>query len=401
MSRAITTDADLAAIHQAGRGFVYNDFAGGGQSGAAYNVLHVAACRYAAPPTANTSVPKLFFDTLEEAASWLNRLRGPEGRNWKRCGTCLSGPAPRPSGPTRSSPSSGTRQAGRRGVVRSTPGTPVVEAWSSQRLPFEPDGAMLRFRNELRQSLSRLAGRPGQTLAALYTSPVRDPCDVENVLIYNVGTGAFTGAARHGLRFERGFARGPAAPGLEDAPHYYRYELVQEDEPSFAVWARGRTIASIRTSGPGALGGDSAKVASIWHAAKRGEITVPRGNAPPGDWGMTVTVRSPHSVHPAPLVKALFDGLVASLHVHDGTDLEEISARIAQQLYVEPDEIEALLLEESKAALGSRRLAWLRGEGVQWNPGDDQCVAGSLHIERVRSGSGWELEAEVWAATAS
>lgn len=35
---------ELRRIHSAGRGFIYNDFAGNGQSGVEFNILHEAGC---------------------------------------------------------------------------------------------------------------------------------------------------------------------------------------------------------------------------------------------------------------------------------------------------------------------------------------------------------------------
>jgi hypothetical protein len=42
-------------------------------------------------------------------------------------------------------------------------------------------------------------------------------------------------------------------------------------------------------------------------------------------------------------------------------------------------EIRKHLLDRRRAVLGAvQKLVFLRAEGVQWNPADDQCVAGEL-----------------------
>lgn len=58
-----------------------------------------------------------------------------------------------------------------------------VEAWSPKRLSFEPKGWLGSLRAELRVALPGLYEEPDTVLAAMYGSPDREPCDVENVLL--------------------------------------------------------------------------------------------------------------------------------------------------------------------------------------------------------------------------
>jgi hypothetical protein len=85
--REITSDVELQKLRAEGRGYIYNDFGTEGGRRAEWNVLHEASCRHVR--RANVSTPKYFFDSLDEAMAWLRGNRGPEGRDWKRCGTCL------------------------------------------------------------------------------------------------------------------------------------------------------------------------------------------------------------------------------------------------------------------------------------------------------------------------
>ena len=79
-------------------GVVFNDFTRRGASGAQYNVVHAASCRWLA--RSNLSVAKFWFEDLATAIDWLVRDRGVEGQAWKRCATCQArGPRPRPPGP--------------------------------------------------------------------------------------------------------------------------------------------------------------------------------------------------------------------------------------------------------------------------------------------------------------
>ena len=83
----LRTAAEFKERLRAGRGFIYNDFAGHGAAGAEMNVLHYADCETLSRAT--TSVRKFHAATLPEAVSWLESNRGAEGDHWKRCGICF------------------------------------------------------------------------------------------------------------------------------------------------------------------------------------------------------------------------------------------------------------------------------------------------------------------------
>ena len=65
-------------------------------------------------------------------------------------------------------------------------------------------------------------------------------------------------------------------------------------------------------------------------------------------------------------------------------DIDEISDRLSMKLDGDSNELKELLLNETSNLLGRRRLLWLRGQGVQWNPRDDDCVAGELIIRKAK-----------------
>jgi hypothetical protein len=85
--KQIDTMEEFSQLCAAGRGFVYNDFAGEGARGKEENILHAARCgelRKANLWEKN----KYFFDDLDEALAWLTRHRNQQGQNWKVCGPC-------------------------------------------------------------------------------------------------------------------------------------------------------------------------------------------------------------------------------------------------------------------------------------------------------------------------
>ena len=106
-----------------------------------------------------------------------------------------------------------------------------VEAWSMIRLPFEPKGWLLEMRNSLRTAIRQIEHSDGKGLYALYTSDEAGLCDVENILMYNVGTGAFSNLCRTSLCFERRMSSAPQMPQLQHKmAHYYYYSVVDSKE---------------------------------------------------------------------------------------------------------------------------------------------------------------------------
>jgi hypothetical protein len=87
-------------------------------------------------------------------------------------------------------------------------------------------------------------------------------------------------------------------------------------------------------------------------------------------------------VNLAEITKPLVDGVIAAFHIHDDpASLDLVASRVAAGLGASVDEVRGLLHENRTAILGARRLLWPRGDGVQWNPADDRCLA--FRIRRV------------------
>ena len=104
------------------------------------------------------------------------------------------------------------------GAVISAPGHAIrvsdhcVEAWSRSRLPFQPKGDAIEFRNALRGTLAELALPTGHRLHTTYASLLPDFCDAENVLFYNLGMSH----VRHLMRYGVGLNRGYSMPTVPD-----------------------------------------------------------------------------------------------------------------------------------------------------------------------------------------
>jgi mono/diheme cytochrome c family protein len=382
----VTSEERFRAIREAGRGVVYNDFSRRGASGAQYNVVHAASCGWLA--RSNLAVAKLWFEDLPAATDWLVRERGREGQGWKRCGTChgagASGATPRALPPSLRTPAARPRpDAPFAYRVDADPGGSRVEAWSSSRLPFEPAGPMLAFRDELRRAVAQLSAGPEEALYALYTSRVDGHFDVENVLLYNVGPRAFASAAANEIVVERALGPVPVPPpALVGADHHYCYEIVAGQGP-WRGWSVGRPLASF---GPLDLGPLSrvGRPASVWHALRRSGTQVSDPVHDPSRFGLDLVLEIPANlrVNLVAITKPLVDGVIAAFHAHDDpASLDLVASRVAAELGAPVDEIRALLCEDRTAILGARRLLWPRGDGVQWNPADDRSHA--FRIRRV------------------
>lgn len=247
----------------------------------------------------------------------------------------------------------------------------VVQAWASRRLPFEPTGPIIEYRAALRAGLAQLEPSAGSFLDACYTGPADRSCDVENVLVYNIGQAAFSHLRLTGLSLVRSF--GPTPPVPDQAgpswPHHHRYQLHAQawsDHRSGQIVAEWRDVP-LRF--PLAL-------EAIWYALRTSpSLQVRHGHN--GDWlGMDIVVGWPAGSQRALLgiIKVLIDGLMCALHAHNGAKLEILTERLGSRLGVEPADIATLLLSDRLAVLGTRRLLWPYREFVQWNPADDAIV---------------------------
>jgi len=110
-----------------------------------------------------------------------------------------------------------------------------VEAWSLVRLPFEPKGWLREYRRDLRTVLRSMREGQAGVLYAEYATPDQSFADLENVLLYNLGSGCFTHLAHQGLICRRVASR--------DDLHHVRYTSIEpQDVPPLG----GQLLASAR-----------------------------------------------------------------------------------------------------------------------------------------------------------
>lgn len=305
-----------------------------------------------------------------------------------------------PDGETRRSPTVASMRGEEkpRFLVRCAPERRLVEVWSTYRLQFDNKSETAALKRAIGEAASGLSAPPGHILSAIYVSDSRESVDAENVLLYNVGTARFASAAREGVRFERVFARSPASPETLSgtSTHYHRYEILPRDS-EWRHWISGAAAFSwggLVIPEMGAL----SKPDAVWMAVR----DAARAKAPGplrGNFALLLRLRAPGAPRPADIVKPLVDGVVSGLHVHDGRGLEVVATRLAARLKEPVERVREALVSPLGAVLGTRRLLWPRGDGYQWNPADDECVACELLWERDPDTQDWILSGSIAPAT--
>jgi hypothetical protein len=274
-------------------------------------------------------------------------------------------------------------------------GSAAVEAWADDYIRL---GRGPEWREQLRENIRSRCGQlepsAGQVLHATFFGAKRADADVENLVLFNMGS--FAMAGRNGIRFELGTAVPPAPDGAGYL-FCYRYALAPRSG-TFADWRQSRMLASFDWTDLGTFAGEK-KLARVWLALARGNVEVVEpACAPETRFAVKVEVRPPHGRQPVwgNLVKEIFDGVICALQAHtDTTVLPEVAARLATVISADRAEIEKHLLDPRRAVLGAMpRLVKPYGAGVQWQPADNWCVAGEL-LPAEPVGPGWAIRGEV------
>lgn len=194
-------------------------------------------------------------------------------------------------------------------------GSHAVEAWSTVRLPFEPKGWALAFRNDLRDAILQASPGPAARLHAVYGAQDQGQLvDAENVLLYNVGCAYWRHLTGHGVSFERsfGYPSPPQDSGLpEKGLHYHRYGFAESK--AFEHWRVGDVLASFVDVAVPSL----SKPGPVWAAVRR--QAAPPAFAPgvPVRFVVELTIGDAHvsmSRSVVDQVKPALDGVISAFH---------------------------------------------------------------------------------------
>jgi hypothetical protein len=266
-----------------------------------------------------------------------------------------------------------------RGVFEITSGPGEVNAWSEVRLPFQPKGEMLEFRQRLGAAIRAMPPAGAGHLAATYTAADPDTLiDTENILFYNVGLGCFAAHTRGGLAFERVFAAPPVppAPASWIPRHHHRYR-VTPPPADFEHWRRVHIAARWRDVplGPGPL----AHPERVWAALAHVD-TPAEPDGPVRYYAIRIRLEGVE-VAVANVVKPLIDGVVSSLHCFAGEIPGLVVERLSKATTTDPTDVRRRLTDQRRAVLGARpNLIRLTKNGIAFNPRDEDCVACVIEV---------------------
>lgn len=239
-----------------------------------------------------------------------------------------------------------------------------AEAWSTTRLQFEPKGWQIEYRDALRRALKELEPADGSVLHGNYATPDHDFVDLENVLLYNVGSGAYSHLLAEGLHLRR--IRSP------DDRHRLSYEM---DAPTPRTPESGTVLAKFSTQI--GVGVAAPRSAGTWWHHLRSAVTVPHhGALHTGEFGVDIILSGLHGGRTvAGQLKPLLDGLISALQVHTpapGVPNERTRSQLA--LLGDPDTLWDLLTDSSVAVLGGCSLVRPGKVNLIWNPSDHLCT---------------------------
>lgn len=230
-----------------------------------------------------------------------------------------------------------------------------VEGWSTIRLPFEPKGWLGGYRTELRRALRSMKPTDRSNLYAEYAAPEPAFVDLENVLLYNVGSGCYSHLAQNGIICRRTVSN--------DGLHHVTYTGTRISEnilPDGNVIARAQ-LASM----------PAGTTTAHWWACFREQLEVYPSQPYNGEFGVVAEAGSAWRHGLAPAVKSLLDGLVAALHVHDRSHPNHVSAALSA--LGDGERLWGLLNDPQIAIFGQRRLVHPHGQKIAWSPADERC----------------------------
>jgi hypothetical protein len=275
-----------------------------------------------------------------------------------------------------------------------------VRLWSSRYIPFERLAPGQRAaRDALQNRIRSLTPASGEILHATYTGYKPPGMDVENLLLYNIGSSCFRLGTRHGVRFELGHDPRPEPPSGRRFGCYYQYRLIDPDT-DLSHWRPVRQLADFTGANLG-LFPSAKRLEQVWLAVHGAAARAEGQPNPEAPFSVFLTLgypmRHPMAANPE-LVKALVDGTVAAFQAH-GNRLSamELAARVST-ITNQPIELVAQnLLDKRRAVLGvTDELIYLRGDGVQWNPSDHQCMAGQILVQPTPSTT-WTLSGQIYS----
>ena len=259
----------------------------------------------------------------------------------------------------------------------------IVIAFSEEYIAFEPKGWKKDFKEQLKLAITKLKATEDEMLVAMYWEKEVNKLkkDIENVLFYNIGTGAFKNNAKTKIMFKN--ATNKEAFNMMERykqnkfPHIYCYEIQKinqqcdKRENKIAEWNDVSVLMVSTDRNP----------LDYWKEFKMGSknIKIHTSNYT-GDFGVKINIHAPlakKDINLAGVVKTLLDGIICVFHKFP----LEIGKSEIKEIYKMLD-CEETLMNRETGALGEIAYVGVgkKRKNLIWNPADNRCKQGEISI---------------------
>ncbi len=242
----------------------------------------------------------------------------------------------------------------------------VYELRSDIRLPFEPKGEALALKEEIRRNVKLLNPREYNHLNARLITNDKEFFDVENILFYNVGSGAFS----HLRLDEVSFSLVCDSNSLSNK-YTYSYELISEattEEINNTILEFSFEIDKMISD---------MKPLDYWHALKQGDIKISK-LMNPKEFGLSIVIEIPEKHRNiTSLFKPMIDGLISAFHYQNSVD-QDVLNNITKMKHISDDAVLSQLSRKDYTFLGERNLISSYRNGIKWNPEDEKCTKANI-----------------------
>lgn len=259
-----------------------------------------------------------------------------------------------------------------------------------------------RLKCHIKEKLDKLRAVKGEILIATYGGERPKGSDIENLLFYNIGTGAFSKVFQSSKKKQVAFKMDSTSQENQSS-HKYKYEVVS----SKVVEALGRKALIAKWNGI-TIGRTLPQKPDEYYAALR-SVTIRKANDSRDEphenevirhgseqcetfFGIKIELIVPDSkksIHPVSVMKHLLDGVICAFHGED----EDGSTWKALEKRFEKDAYEKLWENKSDSwnLLGKQKyLSSSKG----WNPEDDRLKFGWIIVKC--EGEEYKMSGEIY-----
>lgn len=233
---------------------------------------------------------------------------------------------------------------------------------SSIRLPFTPRNEALELKKEIREALSQLNAEEHKILYAYFAACHREFFDVENILFYDLGSGAFNKLSVEELCFEL-----KHDPQLDE--YEYFYGLLGQTPFSFE---KGDLLTSFETELTKIT--SSLKPLDYWFLIKQGNFEQVANRLWIDDFALDIELGlTKYHDNLVALIKPMIDGVISSLHCQNNLP-EHVVKTLSRTLALTEKQVSEMFSEKPYCILGERNLVSEYRKGIKWNPADERCT---------------------------